>query len=557
MRRINFKNLFPVILIFCVFNIAHAEDVAPPSPSNSVFITEVMYNLQGSDADREWIEVFNAADHDVDLSKWKFSESETNHKLEIFQGSSSLSANGYAIIAQNPSQFLADWSGFSGSIFKSSFSLSNSGETLTLKDENSNEAISVSYSESFGANGDGQSLQTDGPAAAFFPGLPTPGDSLKVAEITPESEPAPETIEAVQSEEGHADEDLLEIMEQEPESVYSDPAISPEISQAEALTETLPQDTGSPEMSPVEAVGESEAPVLQDVQEAEVLLDENILKESEAEAVPEKAEIQKILINEINWAGEEGNQFGEWLELYNPNGNEVDLANWKLYENGGQALILSLTKKIAPHGYYLLERETASHPDPLPEINDDAGKFNGSGLSNSGEFLVLKDANDNTVESLDFSSGWPEGSVKTKQTMQRDGDAWFSAKGTPGALNARDVENADLSNGGAVSDPENIIQADNENESLNVSIRLPEQIVQTENDSPEDSISIKKEILPGDLSFSVNSDGLLEILNDTENEIDLSGFQAISSDKKYKDFTMPQNTIILPGRKITFKNTSI
>ncbi len=142
-----------------------------------------------------------------------------------------------------------------------------------------------------------------------------------------------------------------------------------------------------------------------------------------------------VIINEVAWMGTTGSQYGEWVELYNDSSSDVSLANWKLYEAGGSTLIFTLSKTISANSFLVIERTTASSPDPLPSVNDESGSFGGSGLSNTGEFLVLKDANNNTADSLDFSSGWPAGDADTKDTMQKSGSAWITAMPTPDAEN--------------------------------------------------------------------------------------------------------------------------
>ena len=147
-----------------------------------------------------------------------------------------------------------------------------------------------------------------------------------------------------------------------------------------------------------------------------------------------------IVINEIAWMGTTESSYCEWVELYNDGSANVDLSGWGLYEVGlnGNVLIMALTKTIASGGYYLIERVTLSCPDSVPVIiADDAGSFGGSGLSNSGEMLILKNASDDEMDRMDGSSGWQGfGNNTTKDTMQRtsSGD-WITAVATPRAAN--------------------------------------------------------------------------------------------------------------------------
>jgi len=132
-----------------------------------------MYDLDGTDTKREWVEVHNNESSDINLESWKFFESGTNHGLSIYQGSPSISAGGYAIIADDPASFLLDYPGFSGSIFDSSFSLLNTGEYIALKNASLSVIDEVTYSSDWGGSGDGKSLQYTG--SEFSSGTPTPG----------------------------------------------------------------------------------------------------------------------------------------------------------------------------------------------------------------------------------------------------------------------------------------------------------------------------------------------------------------------------------------------
>ena len=139
----------------------------------SVAITEIMYDLEGSDTGREWIEIQNTGAQ-IDLTGWKFFENGTNHGLTLFQSSALLPENSFAVIADNAEKFLLDWPGFSGTIFDSTFSLSNTGETLTLRDAELADKDTATYSSGLGANGDGNSLQKQG--SEWIAALPTPGE---------------------------------------------------------------------------------------------------------------------------------------------------------------------------------------------------------------------------------------------------------------------------------------------------------------------------------------------------------------------------------------------
>jgi len=141
----------------------------------AVSITEIMYAPSGADDDHEWIEIYNDGTV-TDVSAWKFFEGGVNHGLTLHQGNATLPSGGYAIIADNAVKFLQDFPSYSGALFDSSFSLLNSSETLSLKDDQSNVADSVTYDAAWGAKDDGNSLQKTG--GSFSAAAPTPGSGI-------------------------------------------------------------------------------------------------------------------------------------------------------------------------------------------------------------------------------------------------------------------------------------------------------------------------------------------------------------------------------------------
>lgn len=157
----------------------------PGAVSAQVVLSEIMYDLEsGSDSGREWVEVFNSGGSSVTLTEWKLFENGTNHSLATYSGGEALVSGGYAIIADNPANFLSDNPGFSGVLFDSAFSLSNTGETLILRCCGSDlvDKDSVTYASTQGGAGDGKTLQRSTAGGSFTALTPTPGSGTLTAE---------------------------------------------------------------------------------------------------------------------------------------------------------------------------------------------------------------------------------------------------------------------------------------------------------------------------------------------------------------------------------------
>ena len=123
-------------IILCVLAI-------PQAAWASVVISEVMYNPQGTEAGREWIELYNSGSEDVPLvggagsGSWRIADS-SNHTLTdraggVGRGSLVVPAGGYLVVASDPSVFMGEYLG-QYSVVKSSISLNNTGATVSLID---------------------------------------------------------------------------------------------------------------------------------------------------------------------------------------------------------------------------------------------------------------------------------------------------------------------------------------------------------------------------------------------------------------------------------------
>lgn len=165
-------SFFASIFLFFLFPVFAYADV---------IISEIMYDVPGSDSGREWIEIQNTGTETVDITGWKLFEDEVNHKI-VAETSARIPAGGYAIIADNPTTFRTDHPSFSGLIFDSAFSLKNTGESLALKNASSTLLFEAIYETRYG-KGDGNSLNRIG--SGFEARIPSPGATLNTSAFTP------------------------------------------------------------------------------------------------------------------------------------------------------------------------------------------------------------------------------------------------------------------------------------------------------------------------------------------------------------------------------------
>lgn len=130
-----------------------------------------------------------------------------------------------------------------------------------------------------------------------------------------------------------------------------------------------------------------------------------------------------ILINEICWMGDDISSSNEWIELYNNSSENISLNNWQIIISDKK--IINLEGMIPSQGFYLLSRN---------KNQKEANLFYSKALNNKGEKIELIDEKNNLIDLAEFSNGWPYGNNETKQTMEKNSEAWqtsINSKGTP------------------------------------------------------------------------------------------------------------------------------
>ncbi|MDP3645709.1 MAG: lamin tail domain-containing protein, partial [bacterium] len=75
----------------------------PSAAVASVSISEVMYDAEGTDTDREWVELYNSGSESMDITGWKINDG-SNHVLNVppkngSKGSMVIATGGHLILA--------------------------------------------------------------------------------------------------------------------------------------------------------------------------------------------------------------------------------------------------------------------------------------------------------------------------------------------------------------------------------------------------------------------------------------------------------------------------
>jgi hypothetical protein len=125
---------------------------------------------------------------------------------------------------------------------------------------------------------------------------------------------------------------------------------------------------------------------------------------------------QKIIINEI-FSDPAGNDLGlEWIELYNPAGQDVDLAGWQI----GMGQYFTLPQTFMPANSYLVVHWRADGQNTANELFTGTATINAN-LGNSSGFVVLfnsaKRNKDSIVDYIEYgkeNQTWEAAAVQAK-----------------------------------------------------------------------------------------------------------------------------------------------
>ena len=174
--------------------------------SQSLRITEFMYDAKGADPGKEYVEVINTGSESIDMAAVTFTEHGRNHTLKTNGGP--LRPGAVAVIVPNPSSFTEHYAVETNIVDSTNFSLNNTGSTLELL-LNGQTLHTVTYTKQNGANGTGDALHVsrDNTLTAK---PPSPGQVSGAPRIkqnsgqTQSTAPSEETERSTESEEpGH------------------------------------------------------------------------------------------------------------------------------------------------------------------------------------------------------------------------------------------------------------------------------------------------------------------------------------------------------------------
>ncbi|NAS89325.1 hypothetical protein C4E24_06255 [ANME-1 cluster archaeon AG-394-G21] len=124
------------------------------SAQGDVKINEIMYNPsteQGDDSGMEWVELYNNDTEAVNISAWSIDNNPISDNV--------MQPGDYVVLARNKTAFDAYYGALSCPVIDVTFVLANSGDTIVLENSTGAEVDNVTYNSSWGADGNGKTLE--------------------------------------------------------------------------------------------------------------------------------------------------------------------------------------------------------------------------------------------------------------------------------------------------------------------------------------------------------------------------------------------------------------
>jgi len=126
-----------------------------------------------------------------------------------------------------------------------------------------------------------------------------------------------------------------------------------------------------------------------------------------------------LLINEVMYDPTQKDNFNEWIELYNPTNNPVDVDGWRIVDNNEEDLIEgddvngNGTTIIPPHGYAIITDSNTLVYDNFT-IPENAIKLRvedndiGNDLGNKNDKIILKNATGSMIDAIEWGSDYSD-----------------------------------------------------------------------------------------------------------------------------------------------------
>jgi hypothetical protein len=397
-------------------------------PSQTIIINEIMYAPGSSEP--EWVEIYNTSQDTIDLKNWKISDEKTSLKNIISSVSVTIGPREYCIITSNTSDFTAVHTDIPSQIIQSlKFpSLNNDGDAVVIFDTRGAIMDSVRYFPTWGGS-DGVSLERieynglsndstnwgpSGDSSGSTPGAQnylTPLEyDLRVLRLSAESPSITSaTINVVIKNVGHqpvnaftcslfydANGDSIS----QPSELLETESISTPLLFKDSVRINFQWNNPPPGKNLIVAVVDYSL---------DMRLSDNIL----FGAIKNTFRHNALVINEIMYEPKSGD--AEYVELFNPGKESVNIWNWKLSDfldtsTTSMKYVISQSSMVVNSEEFLVVAFDSIIYNRFSNLEDSNLRViikDGSvSLNNDGDDIILTDLTGETIDSVRYDPSW-------------------------------------------------------------------------------------------------------------------------------------------------------
>ena len=449
------KNFYASLLLF-LLTLWPASAGAQVDGFTHVFISEINWGGSSLSLADEWLELHNPTSEDVDLGGWILTGSATNGEAlliadgVVIESMSTLVIANYSLTSEKTTLFNEP------DLVTSALSLSNASFEIlltipdgTVVDQASLEAgsstphvsqerdvvtgawqsaeISMNLSDASQLGTPGwveetivnEEIVEEPVVEDVVPTEEVVEDTADpVPDVVPETEPVDVVLETDEEPvyapcaavvEGS--EETLELEELDEVEVIEATAEEPEeLNELEELNEPEVIEATTEVIEVIEGGTEQDEPQAPlEPQEPEEPLEPEEPQQPETDVLITTFAEGSLLINELVSNPTDG---VEWIEVFNPGEEVIDITDWTIEDRAGRDTVLSGV--VLPLGYFVIE-----HP-------------NGQ-LNNDGDEVILRDPNGNVIDRIAYDDNPPKSGESFARTS--DGDWTRTETPTPGAKN--------------------------------------------------------------------------------------------------------------------------
>jgi PKD repeat protein len=120
------------------------QSTTPPSGGGDVVFSEIYYDTIGTDADEEWIELYNKGTTSVNIGGWTIIDNNGTGSSYTFPANTTIASGTYFTVAANSNGFTAIY-GYAADIYGSIPALNNTGDTLLMRNASAEEVDTVAW----------------------------------------------------------------------------------------------------------------------------------------------------------------------------------------------------------------------------------------------------------------------------------------------------------------------------------------------------------------------------------------------------------------------------